>query len=69
MKRGGASGNGKERLRDYSVSRDGSPNIPKEKAVSEQAAKRPTIETDLIHKAGEPQTDILLIELLLARIA
>ena len=26
--RGGASGNGKERLRDYSVSRVGSPKIP-----------------------------------------
>ena len=32
-KRGGASGNGKERLRDYSVSRVGSPKLPKKRSL------------------------------------
>ena len=51
---GGTSGNGKERLRDYSVSRVGSPNIIRGKAVSEQTAKRSTIETGLMCKAAIP---------------
>ena len=37
-KRGGVSGNGKERLRDYSVSRVGNPKSSIKSVVSEQAA-------------------------------
>ena len=43
---GGMSGNGKERLRDYSVSRVGSPRIPEKTQSQSQTVKRSTIETD-----------------------
>ena len=45
---GGTSGNGKERLRDYSVSWMAVPSSSGENAVSEQTAKRSTIETGLL---------------------